>query len=132
MKEIEVVGAIIIENGKLFSAKRGQAKNSEVAYKYEFIGGKIEANESKESAVKREVFEEADMIVDVLSEFMTVVHRYELYQVTLHTFLCERKSDYKIKEHERADWFSSSELVYSDWAPADEPILKALVEHGLI
>lgn len=132
MKKIQVVGAIIIENKKLFSAKRGQAKNPEVAFKYEFVGGKVEENESKEHAIVREVFEETDMQIEVISPFMTVVYQYELYEVTLHTFLCERKSDYKIKEHERADWFASSELNASDWAPADEPILQALIEQKLI
>lgn len=128
MKKIEVVGAIIIENKKLFSAKRGPAKNPEVSYKYEFVGGKVEPNESKEEAIKREVFEEMDMQIEVLSEFMTVVHEYALYEVTLHTFLCERKSDFKVKEHICADWLSAVELIPEEWAPADEPILKALIE----
>ncbi len=132
MKKIEVVGAIIIEKGKLLSAKRGDAKNPEVAYRYEFVGGKIEPNESKENAVKREVFEEMDMQIEVLSPFMTVVYRYALYEVTLHTFLCRRLSDFKVKEHVRADWFSAEELTYENWAPADEPILRALVEQKLL
>lgn len=132
MKKIEVVGAIIIENKKLLSAKRGSAKNPEVAYKYEFVGGKVEANESKEDAIIREVFEEMDMQIEVISPFLTVVHCYELYEVTLHTFLCKRKSNYRVKEHESADWFSADELIFDDWAPADEPILKALIEQKLI
>lgn len=132
MKKIQVVGAIIIENKKLFSAKRGESKNPAVAFKYEFVGGKVEENESKEHAITREVFEETDMQIEVIAPFMTVVYQYELYEVTLHTFLCERKSDYKIKEHERADWFSVEELNVSDWAPADEPILRALIEQKLI
>lgn len=132
MKKLEVVGAIIIEDKKLLSAKRGEAKNPEVAYKYEFVGGKIEPNESKEDALVREVMEEMNMTVEVISHFMTVTYQYAMYEVTLHSFLCKRHSDYVIKEHLHSDWFSKNDLVFEDWAPADEPILKALVEQKLI
>lgn len=128
MKKINVVGAIIIEDGKLFSAKRGEAKNPEVAYKYEFVGGKIEAGESGIEAIKREVFEETDMIIDVIKPFATVVYEYALYEVNLQTFICKRLSDYKIKEHISADWLSKDDLDVSTWAPADEPILIKLLE----
>ena len=56
-KTLQVVGAIIIKDGKILAVKRGANKNSAVAYRYEFVGGKIEAGETPEVARKREVFE---------------------------------------------------------------------------
>lgn len=132
MKKINVVGAIIIENKKLFSAKRGEAKNPEVAYKYEFVGGKIEEGESGSQAIVREVFEETDMKIEVVEPFMKVVYQYAMYEVTLETFICTRLSDYVVKEHICADWLDKKSLDVSTWAPADEPILIELIKKGYV
>lgn len=132
MKKLNVVGVIIIENGRLFSAKRGESKNPEVAYKYEFVGGKIEPNESATNAIVREVKEEMDLDIEVIRPFMTVIHDYTMYEVTLTAFLCKRLSDYTIKEHIAVDWLSRDDLIISDWAPADEPILQALLTEHLL
>ena len=132
MKKLNVVGAIIIENNKLFSAKRGEAKNPEVAYKYEFVGGKIEEGESGDIAVIRELKEEMDLSVEVLEHFMTVTYDYQMYEVILSTYLCKRLSDYVVKEHISADWLCLDELDISTWAPADEPILQKLIDEGYL
>lgn len=132
MKKLNVVGAIIIENNKLFSAKRGAAKNPEVAYKYEFVGGKIEAGESGDIALIRELKEEMDLTVEVVEHFMTVTYGYQMYEVTLSTYLCKRLSDYVVKEHISADWLGLAELDISAWAPADEPILQKLIDDGYL
>lgn len=132
MKKLNVVGAIIIENGRLFSAKRGESKNPEVAYKYEFVGGKIEPNELGTDAIVREVKEEMDLEIEVIRPFMTVVHNYTMYEVTLTAFLCKRLSDYTVKEHIAVDWLSRDDLNIVDWAPADEPILQSLLNENLL
>lgn len=132
MKKLNVVGAIIIENGRLFSSKRGESKNPEVAYKYEFVGGKIETGELASEAIVREVKEEMDLDVEVIRPFMTVVHSYQMYEVTLTAFLCKRLSDYTIKEHIAVDWLSRDDLIISDWAPADEPIIQSLLTEQLL
>ena len=46
-KTLYVVGAIIIKDGRILAVKRGESKNKAVAYKYEFVGGKIEEGESR-------------------------------------------------------------------------------------
>lgn len=132
MKKLNVVGAIIIENERLFSAKRGESKNPEVAYKYEFVGGKIEPNESAIDAIVREVKEEMNLDIEVIRPFMTIVHNYAMYEVTLTAFLCNRLSDYTAKEHIAVDWLSRDNLIISDWAPADEPILQSLLNEKLL
>jgi len=125
-KTLNVVGAIFLKDGKIFYAKRGQAKNPEVAYKYEFVGGKVEAGETPEEALLRELKEEMDLSAVVKKHFYTVTHEYSLYVVVLNVYLCEMLSDYKLKEHIEAGWIPVADLDPTLWAPADEDILNAV------
>ena len=54
-KTIEVVAAIIKKDNKIFVTQRGYGEFKD---KWEFPGGKIELNETKEEALKREIKEE--------------------------------------------------------------------------
>ena len=62
-KTIEVVAAIIKKDNKIFVTQRGYGEFKD---KWEFPGGKIEPNETKEEALKREIKEElkASIIID--------------------------------------------------------------------
>lgn len=125
-KELEVVGAIFIENNKLFAVKRGEAKNPAVAYKYEFAGGKIEKGESGKEAIVREIKEELSLNIEVLEEFHSVRYEYEPYFVTLHTYLCKMLSDFTLKEHIEYKWIPIDKLDPTEWAPADDIILEKI------
>lgn len=125
-KTLNVVGAVFIENGKIFYAKRGEAKNPEVAYKYEFIGGKIEIGETPEEALKRELKEEADLDVAVGELVCSLTYEYSLYVVNLAVYNCVMMSDYVLKEHIEAGWLEIANLDPSLWAPADEEILAVI------
>ena len=122
----QVVGAIIIEEGKVLAAKRGACKYAYVAHKYEFAGGKQEPDETLAEALVRELREEMAMTVEVLRPYRTVEHRYPDFAITLHTFLCRRTSDYTLLEHEDAVWIPLDALDASLWAPADAPIIETL------
>lgn len=54
MKHVEVVAAVIIKNGQVFCAQRKDL--GETAKKWEFPGGKIEAGETPQEALTREIF----------------------------------------------------------------------------
>lgn len=125
-KHLEVVGAIVVQGGKVLAARRGESKYAYVAHKYEFAGGKIEPGESAEQALAREIKEELCADIRILRPFMTLEHEYPDFTITLHTFLCEFVSDFRNTEHEALAWLSLSELNAAEWAPADAPAVEKL------
>ncbi|MCM1042729.1 MAG: (deoxy)nucleoside triphosphate pyrophosphohydrolase [Corallococcus sp.] len=131
-KHLHVVGAVIIENGKLFAARRGESKYGYVAHKLEFVGGKVEQGETEECALVRELQEEMQMEVAVTSHFYTAEHSYPDFDITLSAYLCDRLSDYIAREHEETAWIPLGELDTDDWAPADKPIIEALKNRNAV
>lgn len=125
-KHLEVVGAVVIEEGKVLAAKRGESKYPYVAHKYEFAGGKIEPGEEKEAALIREIREELRADIRILRPFLTLEHEYPDFTITLYTFLCQFCSAFCNTEHESLEWLPLSQLDASAWAPADAPAVEAL------
>lgn len=122
MKTIEVVAAIIIENGKLFATQRGYGDFKD---KWEFPGGKMEAGETPEQALVREIKEELDTLISVDQFLCTVDYDYPEFHLTMHCYLCSVvEGDLVLKEHEAARWLGKNELWEVDWLPADVDILK--------
>ena len=130
MKSIEVVAAIITHDNKFLCVQRGLNKFDYISHKYEFPGGKMELGETKEETIKREILEELKMEITVKEEFLTVVHQYPDFIITMHSFICEcidRKLT--LTEHIDFQWLEKDELTNLDWAAADIPIMKKLMEY---
>lgn len=125
-KHLEVVGAVIMREGRVLAAKRGESKYAYVAHKYEFAGGKIEPGESRESALVREIKEELCADIRILRPFRTLEHEYPDFTITLYTFLCEFISEFRNTEHESLEWLPLCSLDAAQWAPADAPAVEEL------
>lgn len=125
-KHLEVVGGVFVRDGRVLAAKRGESRCQCVAHKYEFVGGKIQANEEREAALVREVKEELHADARVLRHFMTLSHEYTDFSVTLYLYFAEFLTDYENTEHESLEWFCADELIEESWAPADVPAVAAL------
>ena len=125
-KHLEVVGAVIVREGRVLAAKRGESKFAYVAHKYEFAGGKIEPGESRESALVREIKEELCADIRILRPFLTLEHEYPDFSITLYTFLCEFTSEFYNTEHESLEWLPLCSLDAAQWAPADAPAVEEL------
>lgn len=124
-KHIHVVGAVIIEDGKILCAQRGATKT--LAYKWEFPGGKIEEGETAQAALKREIDEEMNCIVEIGEEIDTTVYEYDFAFIHLTTFYCKLiKGKPTLTEHVDIKWLSANELGSLDWAPADIPTVNKL------
>ena len=117
LKTIEVVAAIIIKDDKIFATQRGYG---EFKGGWEFPGGKVEAGESLENALVREIKEELDADIKVRELFETVEYDYPNFHLTMHCFVCDLLSDdFVLREHEDARWLGKDELDSVDWLPAD-------------
>lgn len=130
MKTIEVVAAIIKYEDKILCVQRGESKLDYISKKYEFPGGKMEKGESKEETIKREIFEELKMRINVLEEFYTVTHEYPDFILIMHSFICTCDNpQLTLTEHINFIWLKKNELESLNWAAADIPIMKKLMEN---
>lgn len=130
MKHIEVVAAIIRCNNKILCMQRGEGKYEYISYKYEFPGGKIEADELQSDALMRELIEEMSLktYIDQNNYFMTINHTYPDFKITMHTYLINVENvSFKINEHIGYKWLEVDKLLGLDWAAADLPIVKKLI-----
>lgn len=125
-KHLEVVGAVVVQNGRVLAARRGESKYAYVAHKYEFAGGKIEPGEGKKEALVREIKEELCADIRILRPFLTLEHEYPDFTITLYTFLCEFTSAFCNTEHESLEWLPLTALDAAQWAPADAPAVEEL------
>lgn len=117
MKTIRVAAAIIIENGKVFATQRGYGEFKDG---WEFPGGKIEPDETPETAIVREIREELDTEVEVVELLDTVEYDYPKFHLSLDCFICKiRSGDLVLKEHEAAKWLTRETLGSVEWLPAD-------------
>jgi len=122
MKNIEVVAAVIVKDNLIFCAQRPD--KGEVGLKWEFPGGKVESGETKEDAIKREIFEELDSEISVDKFIATVQHQYNTFHITMHVFKCSLlKGNLAIKEHIASKWVKKEDLKKIDFAPVDVLVL---------
>jgi 8-oxo-dGTP diphosphatase len=131
MKKTEVVAAIIYFENKILCVQRPKNKLSYISQKFEFPGGKIEQGETQKAALKRELFEELNIVTDIKSLFLTVVHEYPDFELTMHSYICEvQTNELILHEHIAQEWLTIKELNKLDWAAADIPIVNKLVMNG--
>jgi 8-oxo-dGTP diphosphatase len=120
---INVTAAIIERDGKIFIAKR--SSKSSLPNKWEFPGGKVDAGETAEECLKRELYEEFDIAVDVGNFFAESVYQYDQKTVRLMAFQVYTDADITtMNAHDDVRWVTVGKLLDYDLAPADVPIAK--------
>lgn len=131
MKRIEVVAGVIFWNDLVLCVQRPKNKLHYISEKFEFPGGKIEKDETKEEALHRELLEELNLLTNIKSFFTTVVHEYPDFELTMHSYICEVGSkELTLHEHIDQKWMKINELSSLDWAEADLPIVDKLISNG--
>ena len=119
METIDVVAAIIRHDGKIFATQRGYG---DFAGGWEFPGGKIEAGETPEAALTREIREELAARIAVDSHFMTVEYDYPAFHLSMRCYLCHVvEGDLTLLEHASARWLDASTIDEVAWLPATAP-----------
>ena len=132
MKTIKVVAAVIKsinQNNEpiIFATQRGYG---EFKGGWEFPGGKIEAGETPQDALKREIKEELDTEISVKDLICTVEYDYPKFHLSMDCFWCEIiNGNLVLKEHKDAKWLTKEELYSVDWLPADLLLIPKIEEN---
>lgn len=122
---IKVSCAICVNNNRVFLAKRSKGKHLEGFW--EFPGGKIENYENPRDALVREIQEELETKIEILSYFGSNTYSYEKKSIELTSFLCNIDTNQiKLNVHDEVRWFNKSELSMIKIAPADIPLLEKI------
>ena len=123
---INVVAAVIKnEDGKILITQRNLQKSQ--GGLWEFPGGKIEPDETRENAIVREIKEELDIEIEVERYLSEKVFNYPEKDINLIALECKKiDGNIKLLEHEDYKWVNNSELENFEFAPADIFIVERL------
>ncbi len=127
---IHVVCAVIESDaGLILACQRDDDRH--LGGLWEFPGGKIEKGESAEEALIREIQEELGIVIEPISEMRFVVWEYKERTIQLQPYRCKITSGIPTAlEHKALSWCPVSELEQFDWAGADLPIVRELIEES--
>ena len=127
---IQVCAAVVYHQDKILITLRPSDKK--LGGFWEFPGGKIEDNESPQTALIREIREELDIEVAIEELLVTVPYSYAWGRVVISAYRCRWESG-DIKHLEVADhcWVAAEDLTTYNILAADQPIIKKIQEHQL-
>ena len=132
IKTIRVAAAIICDNmespSRIFATAKGYG---EFKGQWEFPGGKIEAGEAPEEALRREIREELDTDIEVGSLLTTIEYDYPAFHHSMDCFWAQVKTgELVLKEAEAARWLTRNELYDVQWLSADLSLIE-MIENKL-
>jgi len=127
MKKLQIsVGIIRNAAGEIYITQR--AADAHQANKWEFPGGKIEANESAEQAVIRELQEEVGITVTSLQQFDKLEYQFPDRHITLWFWLVNGwEGEPWGKEGQPGRWVAQQDLVADEFPAANVPVIEKLI-----
>lgn len=118
---IEVVAGIIYKDNKFLIAQRNLKKDQ--GGLWEFPGGKVEKNESYESALIREIREEFNADIEVNEYIGENIHHYPEKDIKLVFYKARLLSEeVELLEHESCKWITKDEKDKFEFAGADKVV----------
>lgn len=129
VRHLHVACAIIEADGLVLAAQRSASMS--LPLKWEFPGGKLEAEETAQACLHRELIEELGIRICIDRPLAPHTHAYPGFTVTLHPFVCTLMSgEIVLHEHAAVTWLPPEELPTLDWAAADLPVIAAYLGEG--
>ena len=116
--------ALVDVDGRVLICQRPQGK--QLAGLWEFPGGKVEAGETPEACLIRELEEELGIVVThaCLAPFVFASHDYESFHLLMPLYLVRRWTGTpRAKEHQALAWVKPSKLGDYPMPPADPPLV---------
>jgi 8-oxo-dGTP diphosphatase len=121
--------ALVDTDGRVLVAERPAGKM--MAGLWEFPGGKIEAGETPEATIVRELKEELgiDTSASCLAPLTFASHRYDEFHLVLLLFVCRKWQGTPVaREGQRLKWVRAKDLRTLAMPPADRPLVASLIE----
>ncbi|BBV67597.1 8-oxo-dGTP diphosphatase MutT [Kluyvera ascorbata] len=127
MKILQIsVGIIRNAAGEIYITQR--AADSHMAHKWEFPGGKIEAGETPEEAVIRELQEEVGIAATSLHQFDKLEYQFPDRHITLWFWMVDGwEGEPWGKEGQPGRWVAQRDLVADEFPPANVPVIEKLI-----
>ena len=130
MRVLLVVAAALIDvDGRVLIAQRPPGK--QLAGLWEFPGGKLEAAETPEAALIRELREELGVDVNeaCLAPLAFASHSYEDFHLLMPLWACRRWNGFVMpREGQALKWVKAADLRSYPMPPADAPLIPPLQE----
>ncbi len=125
---VHVAVGVIFHQHKILISKR--LNHLHQGGKWEFPGGKVEAGESVEQALQRELFEELDIHINVAKALFCIPFSYPDKKVALEIYLVEDFSGSVVgKEGQPLRWIELTELSEYSFPQANQFIVEFLLEN---
>ena len=132
MKTVKVVAAVICTPEaphRVFAAARGYGDCKGM---WEFPGGKVEAGETPQEALRREIKEELDADIAVGEKIRTIEYNYPEFHLSMDCYWCTLEGNLLVlKEALDARWLDAAHLWDVRWLPADRLLIEE-IEEGVI
>ncbi|MAB14996.1 8-oxo-dGTP diphosphatase MutT [Parvibaculum sp.] len=119
--------ALVDADGRVLMAKRPEGKP--MAGLWEFPGGKVEAGETPEASLIRELQEELgiDVTEACLAPLSFASHAYETFHLLMPLYVCRRwEGRVQPLEGQELNWVRPNRMRDYPMPPADEPLVAAL------
>lgn len=123
------VGVIWNQQGEILIDRR--RPTGELGGYWEFPGGKIEADETVEECIKREIWEELGIVIEVGKHLITIAHAYSHLHVTLIVHHCHYLDGTPQPiECDEIRWVTLAEIDKFTFPQANFQIIAALRQEG--